>query len=210
MKVINLSTKIDKQLILKQLDELKSNLMFMKDQLEKEKKELDDPDLTEKLNKSKNFFTEPIINKIEENINNKKLIKNNSDSINVIEDYIKNIENIKVEISDKIKDNKYDSESLKSISSSLNETNSAVSSLCKSESNSTNGLQKVGKTLSYGGKIALGLGAASLFLFPFATLPLLFTGGVVTLAGWVTNEVGKTIESIKDKMSKFFKRNKKS
>lgn len=209
MEVMRLASAIDKQQVLDQMDKLESNLVSMKDQLEKDKEKLGDPDLIDKLNKSRNFFTELIIDKIEKDVNNKKLIEKNNNSINIIEDYIKDIKNIKEKISNQTEDS-CNSEHLKSMFSSLNEANSVISPLCKSESRSTNGIQNAGTTLSFGGKVLLGLGAASLFFCPFATLPLLFAGGISTLSGWATKKVGNVIESVKNKTNKIFKWDKKS
>ena len=56
-----MDSAIDKQQVLDQMNKLESNLVSMKDQLEKDKEKLDDPNLIDKLNKSRNFFTDPIM-----------------------------------------------------------------------------------------------------------------------------------------------------
>ena len=187
-----------RQKISNQFAELEDKLKFIKNQLKKDKEKLNNHNLFIELNKSRNFFTEHIINKIEKNINTQDLIKESDNSINIVEKYIKDIENIKKEMS---KDKKYDVESLKSVSSSLNNAISNISPLC---SNSSNEIYQLGEKLSYGGGALVIAGLASCFFCPLLTIPLMLGGAVSCTASIPIKAFGSKIESIKNKIRKIF------
>lgn len=183
--------------MLNQLDVLKSKLILITNQLKKDKRKLNDHNLFNELNKNRNFFNEHIISSIEKNINNQSLIKESDDSINIIEGYIKDVENIKKEIV--INKKEYNIELLQSMSSSLGKAISSISILC---SNSSNKIQKAGKILSYGGQALLGAGIASIFFCPLLTIPLIIGGAAGYAASIPVKALGNAMESIKGKTKK--------
>ena len=185
-----------KQNILDQFEKLESELIIIKYQLKKDKTKLNNPNFSVKLNKSRNFFTENIINKIQTNINNQNLIKKSNESIKIIEEYIDDVKKLKYEISNQAESDKYD---LKSLSQDLADSISSVSSLCAHDVEPPNTILQTGKTLLYGGGLSIYGGLASMFLCPMLS-PFLIAGGVVGCAsGTPLMIIGNVIESIKNK-----------